>query len=384
MKIITRSIIVLLLINLFFCCGRGSESSDNSIVINKNDKFKDTTLILENFADDIRLIPLETNEDCLIRYFNGNVGEKYIIAFDGEKVLQFSGEGKFINTISTKGKGPDEFIQIDAWDVDDDEKFLFFHDNGKNYIKKYNLDEKKFEKDIPFEDKGYLGSMIAINDTLLAILRGSFSNYEHVFFYYSTNGNIIEGEKKDPVPHPGSWAGMSSIFKRAAENSIIYQPSHSDTIFKINGQNKEPFFSVQIDEPVINGDKTKGYFVVFSGQVENNIFLFKNIYESQITANSSSMRFLENEGLIYNLNNNKIRHISSIIYDALGVEFSNYLNFQNVEQLLLRYQALDFKEMIKKNIEEADLTQSERNRLEQLNSDISEDDNPILITGKCR
>ena len=130
-------------------CKNTSESTlNNNITINKKSQFNDTTVVLKNLAHDIKLIRLEANENCLISYFNGYVGDNNIISVNREKLLLFSGEGEFVKVISKRGRGPDEFTQIDAWDVDDDEKFLYYHDKGKNYIKKYNLIEKRFENDI--------------------------------------------------------------------------------------------------------------------------------------------------------------------------------------------------------------------------------------------
>ncbi|PWE00190.1 6-bladed beta-propeller [Marinilabilia rubra] len=384
MKTTVFSIISLTILILLFSCKDQPKVSDEALIINENNNFKDTALVLENLISDIKIVPLETNEQCLISYFHGHVGEKYIIAFEREKILLFSGTGKFISIISQKGKGPNEFNYIDAWDVDEDEKFLHFHDVGGNYISRYNLAEAQFEKNIPIEDKGGMSGIVTVNDTLLAVLRGGYANYENLYFYVSTSGRITEGEKKKPLTHPGVWAGSSSVFKRSNDNSIFYQPFEGDTIFKINGRDKKTLLAMQLEDPVKTGNKTKGYHVGLMGQIGNEIFLSKSVYESEVSEKSAILRTTLDEKYLYDQDNHDIFKISSLLYDELGLEFGSSFNFQSAEQLLINYQATYFKDILEKNIEDSDIDEAQKSKLQQLNDKISEGDNPILITGKCK
>ena len=78
---------------------------------------------------------------------------------DRDRILLFSADGKYTCTIAQRGKGPGEFNQIDAYDVDDNEQFIYYHDRGKNYINKYTLSSCKHEENIPFTNKGNLSNM---------------------------------------------------------------------------------------------------------------------------------------------------------------------------------------------------------------------------------
>ena len=103
------------------------------IVIDVAEKYDEVSLRLDDVLDDIKLIRLETTGHSLLSYFSGYVGEKHIIAMDRNRVLLFSADGKYNRTIAQRGKGPGEFTQIDAWDVDDNEQFLYFFSSGSDH-----------------------------------------------------------------------------------------------------------------------------------------------------------------------------------------------------------------------------------------------------------
>lgn len=348
-------------------------------------KYDDIPFKLSDLSDDIKFVRLETNKNSLLSNFRGFVGDKYIISIGYKKVLQFSADGKYICTIAIKGRGPMEFHQIDAWAVDDNEHFLFYHDYSKNYINKYNLDSFKFERKIPFEENGDLSSMLSINDSTLAILPNMFAKYGYLYFYQSHTGRILEGIKKEPVPHPGAWAGRTPIFVKTANNSILFQPSETDTVYRIEGSEIEPVISLMVEKPQKSGDKTTGFNISFQHMDNNRIFLCKSGYESIVTPNSSSIKSLDVENLVFYKNNNTIHRISRIYNDYLGIQLNTpYIYFPQHNRFIVQYQALDFKKLLEDAIKEGILPENKINSFKKLNSEISESDNPILITGKCR
>ncbi len=361
------------------------DAVEDVLVLDFTKKYDEISFKLSDISDDIKLVRLETTDNSLIKYFNGYVGEKYIISVGNDKVMQFSADGKFMRTIAVRGKGPGEFTQIDAWDIDENEQFFLYHNNSKNYIDKYNLDSGQHERNIPFVEYGYLSKLLSINDSTLAILPGMFSRYGYLYFYQSIGGQIIEGIKKEPVPHPGTWAGQSPVFTKATDNSILFQPSESDTIFRIEGAEMQPIFSLKVEEPQKIGDKTIGFHVSFLHMRKDKIFLYKSGYESIVTQNSSSIKTLGIEYLIFNRKNNVLQKISPIYYDNLEIELNSpLLSFPRHNQFVIQYQALDFVKLLDKAIKDDSFPDSKRDTLKKLYSEISEYDNPILITGKLR
>ena len=225
----TINILLILFCLIVVSCSTDGVDSD-VITIDLTRNIDATYLNLNEYVSDLKLIRLETTENSLIRRFNGYVGDRYILAIENDNVLQFSSDGKFIRTIAKRGKGPDEFNQIDAWTVDEDEQYFLFHDVRRDAIYKYDLENNLMSESIPFEDKGYLSKIVLVNDSIISILPGMFSEHGYLYFNQSTSGRIINGIKKEIVEHPGAWAGSSPVFKKTIDNSIVFQPSESDTI----------------------------------------------------------------------------------------------------------------------------------------------------------
>ena len=277
-------------------------------------------------------------------------------------------------------------LPIYAWAVNDNEHFLFYHDHSKNYIYKYDLDNCKYESKIPFEDKGYLSSMLSISDSTLAILPGMFSKYGYLYFYQSHTGRILEGIKKEPVPHPGAWAGRTPIFVKTANNSILFQPSELDTVYRIEGSEIEPVISLTVEKPQKSGDKTTGFNIFFLHMDNDRIFLGKSGYETIVKPNNASMNLLGDENLVFYKSNHTLHKVSDIYIDYLGIKSNTqYFNFsQNNQFIIVQYQAIAFKKLLEDAIKDIKLPEDRIINLKKLISEISENDNPIFITGKCR
>lgn len=366
----------------------GSEKQDStgvSTVIDLTKSYDDISLRLDDFAEDFKIIKLEAKNNSKIRYFNGFIGDKYIISVESDKILQFSSNGKFIAVIARMGRAPDEYQSVTAWDVDREEQYFVFHDNGKNYIRRFNLRSSKHESNIPFTSKGRLTNLQIINDTVISILPFLYSNYGYLYFYQSLNGKIIEGKKHDPVTSKGPWSGKNPVFKKSDDNSIFFQPSESDTVFKVSGTKIKPVISILIEKPQVNGGTTKGYNVAFLYEDSKKILLKKTGFEIQRTATSLSTNVLNNEFILFDKNSNKPFRITPFYHDYFGVQLDiPLISFNNDNQFVVEFQALKLKKLLKDALEIQNIPESSRIKLQQLDREISEFDNPILVTGKCK
>jgi len=386
MKPFTLIAISIILSAFIYSCQEKDESSEDRYHINLAEGYSDTTLNLEDFAKDVRTIRLETNKKCLVNRLRGHFGKKHIIVMGRENMLHFSAnDGGFNGKITQKGKGPNEFNYIEAWAVDENGQYLIYHDQGKNYINRYNVEEQKFKDPISLgpEKVNHLDNIILVNDTLLAVKRGMFSGCKYLYFYQSTAGRFIEGRKKEPVPHPGAWAGMGATFKEAG-NSIFYQPSESDTLFKIEGEKMKPMVLFHHEPSEKDGEFTLKHHGSFLHKHKDRIFLRKINYKTRITKKTARINILDSEHFIFNTNNQKLYRIDSLYYDELGLELKDHnLRFPHENLFTIHYQAMEFKDLIGEQLENGDIPEPKREKLKQLHRKISDNDNPIIITGKC-
>lgn len=378
-------LISILIVCLAFAACDDKVNDSQLIQVDLTDRHKAIQYNLNEYVSDLNLIRLETNDNSLIRYFRGHVGEDYIISLERDYVLLFNSEGRFIRTIAKRGKGPGEFTQIDAWVVDENENFFLYHDVGKSYFRNYILDKQRWEENIPFEDHGYLSRMLLVNDTTLSILPGMFSQYGYLFFNQTLTGHITGGVFKENIPHPGSWSGKSPVFKKTPDNSIIFQASECDTVYRIDGNNMSPLYFLLVDKPQINGNLTRGSYVSYLHSDENQLLITRIDYETEKTTNSVSTRSTGGEYLSFDMETGEINRFDSFLLQINGIELKvKNISFPNGDEIIITCPAVDFKKAVNEALVKADLGDREKERLRQLDSEISEADNPILITGNWK
>lgn len=118
-------------------------SNQNLKIIDYDEVSKEDEEKASSFFKNVKPILLETTRDCLI----GNVGgayifEKYIVVFDdspAKSVLLFDRTGKFLHRIGKKGLGPEEYVSISDFTVDEVNKLVYVLDPITATIKSYRL-----------------------------------------------------------------------------------------------------------------------------------------------------------------------------------------------------------------------------------------------------
>ena len=105
------------------CTGTNSDNETNGIPTISISCEKNQILNLSEFADSIEIIPLETNDDCLIGWIPKIIATKeyYLmisaIGYDFQKLFVFDKRGNFVRQISDRGQGGEEFYEVRDFDV---------------------------------------------------------------------------------------------------------------------------------------------------------------------------------------------------------------------------------------------------------------------------
>ncbi len=379
------SLFAILMIFIALASCNNQVENTQLITVDMTGSLNTLPLHLNDYVSDLKVTRLETNNGSFINYFSGHVGDKYIISTIGDQVLLFNIDGGFICTIANKGKGPGEYTQIDAWAVDDNEKRFLYHDIGKDYIYQFDLSNQQAAENIPFKDHGYLSEMILLNDSVLSILPDVSSEYGYLFFNQTITGQITGGIAKENVPHQGFWTGMPDVFKQNSDQSIMIHQSESDTVFSIQGTEISPEYVLLVEATQKSGDKTNGISASFVHQDESLLLFAKRRYESIIRPNSQSVRIFNPEYIMVDLNTMITSEVDKLSLEISGMDLDVFeLSVPSHDRVFISYQALHFKNMIEDFLKSEDVSDSQKEILEQLNSEISEYDNPIIISGKWK
>ena len=195
---------------------------------------------------DIRYVPLETNDDCLIgdidevQIRNGKI---YIADFDKAMALfVFDINGKFLYKISKKGQGPGEYISMYGFDIHKNGDIYIFDPFGKKILI-YSIEGKCLSEinfDYYFKDfclvenKIYLFEITASGGKKTADLA--------VYNMEDKRTTNLLSEKKHLFRSPFKF-GSSSFFY--SPNNIYYAPMFSPIIFAVNEDNITPAIGVK-------------------------------------------------------------------------------------------------------------------------------------------
>ncbi len=389
------------LLMLVFACT--SAPKDDSVVlttIGKDkvpvihaDKISDKTEVkLTDWLEDIRFIPLETNDQCMFDYtMRVYVGKEYILISTINKgILMFDQNGKFVRILASHGKGPGELMDPNR-NIFVDEK------NDKLYVTDfalmtdrmivYDIKTGHFQN-IPIMHKGPeigIRDIIVRNDSIMYIttmqVRGGKSDCP--LFCQTTTGRLLwEIKKTNPL-------GITDASIQMANDKIfMYYNFVQDTLWQVEGQELNPvaILSTETGRAYLEEKVGNGYL----GMIPVNDHMFQG-YMATVKSvafdqnyGRNRAEYTDRENFIFNTKTNRTSLIGQINNDFLGSNEKFYTQFHHNGLVTMTYQALDLREIADSISKVPDIPKELKTRMEHVLTTVSENDNPVLIVGKLR
>mgnify|MGYP002416136637 FL=1 len=359
---------------LCLCCVL-SVSAQKPVVINLAKAISESPkeIMLNELASDIRYVPLETTDDCLMN------NEFYIMQYTGEDIItsgifHFDKNGKFLNKIGSKGQGPEEYLQG-----------LFAFGDWKNkllYVQNWTT----------LTCYGFDGTFVrSVPTPQLNMGAAGLFDENHILYsndiYYADKANPIQLYMVDSQNGKtvSKWRGhleenkkygmilTSRDFMYNYDNSLFYKPALENVIFKILSPKKRQLvykfdcYGKDIDVSADEVDPKKR-------------FQFLSVYWAKETAQ-------------YLFVNYGMKNISRLgIYDKEKKTFTNVTIKDNLaggydihpawtsddNHLLMVYYAGGLLQDKEKRYSTG-LLPERKKELDELLKNIKEDDNPVVI-----
>ncbi len=371
-----------------------------------------STINLSEFFTDFRIIPLETRKECMIAY-PGTIcltGHSILtwtqVGVGPCRVLEFDMDGKFIREFGRGGKGPGEhvgyLVEEITWLPDEKEILISFAGMGDE---KQLFDEKgNFLREIKVPVELTQG-VKRLNDTVW-MTPGSIAgpvNYRRDsirLILYTTGGKEIKVWPRTvylPAHQTGySPDGWRTSFYQFNGQWQICSPG-DDTLYRISMDRLEP---VAIFNRGIKGQPYNEY--IEPSRIVGT-YLFKVVEETKnqwfiekwTVTKAELERYGDFWGGSFNMNEfflivdkvtGKGKNLR-FMDDYLGIlpESPSRLPVQWTEQgePFLSFVALDLKESIAKAIKKENLDPEIRKRLQQLDSQLSIESNPVIVIMKA-
>lgn len=359
---------------LCLCCVL-SVSAQKPVVINLAKAISESPkeIMLNELASDIRYVPLETTDDCLMN------NEFYIMQYTGEDIItsgifHFDKNGKFLNKIGSKGQGPEEYLQG-----------LFAFSDWKNkllYVQNWTT----------LTCYGFDGTFVrSVPTPQLNMGAAGLFDENHILYsndiYYADKANPIQLYMVDSQNGKtvSKWRGhleenkkygmilTSRDFMYNYDNSLFYKPALENVIFKILSPKKRQL--------VYKFDCSGKDIDVSADEVDpKKRFQFLSVYWAKETAQ-------------YLFVNYGMKNISRLgIYDKEKKTFTNVTIKDNLaggydihpawtsddNHLLMVYYAGGLLQDKEKRYSTG-LLPERKKELDELLKNIKEDDNPVVI-----
>ena len=359
---------------LCLCCVL-SVSAQKPVVINLAKAISESPkeIMLNELASDIRYVPLETTDDCLMN------NEFYIMQYTGEDIItsgifHFDKNGKFLNKIGSKGQGPEEYLQG-----------LFAFGDWKNkllYVQNWTT----------LTCYGFDGTFVrSVPTPQLNMGAAGLFDENHILYsndiYYADKANPIQLYMVDSQNGKtvSKWRGhleenkkygmilTSRDFMYNYDNSLFYKPALENVIFKILSPKKRQLvYKFDCSGKDIDGS---------ADEVDpKKRFQFLSVYWAKETAQ-------------YLFVNYGMKNISRLgIYDKEKKTFTNVTIKDNLaggydihpawtsddNHLLMVYYAGGLLQDKEKRYSTG-LLPERKKELDELLKNIKEDDNPVVI-----
>ena len=387
-------IIILIFSLILVCCQNANKKYDNQIkTFNLKELPKITSVKLTdlNFAN-IEYIPLETNEQSLIKRINEiKVGNGFFLIQFYTTILKFRTDGSFVAKIGNKGRGPNEFLFANDVDIDTKNQNIYIVSGVSN---KFYVYSEVGEFIRTFQSPLKTSNFIFTEDGILCYSKNFWGNIENSYNLIDTAGRIIKvfPNKFPWLKSKKSTADFTENLFYRFNNRILKKEVYSDTVYAFENLEFSPHLVIEQGErllttqsrsKMIDEDLFK-YFIDQENLFEFGDYIYfelqydfriggNNIYRGLIASKKNKFQALINshQGFINDLDGGPNIRPETIKDDNTIIAWVDAL------QLKQQIASEKFKNFTPKYPEN-------KKKLEKLGNSLSETDNPVLILVKLK
>lgn len=346
---------------------------------------------LNNIIYDIELIPLETTSESTIgKIHNILYDSNFYFIHDrrNNKLLRFNNFGKFLNSIGTIGKGPNELLKMRDVAINTKKKYISILDSKLRKIYKYSysgefIDSEPFYYMVSQHEYGnnslVFGASIVQKNKNIPLIES------YRLILADTNSIPLGLAFKSPE---NSFAFATTRPLRKFNNSIYYHQSFSNGIWEVKEQSLIPFIKFEFEKngfpdevwkKEISNKELKDLMercLRFSGDfitIDNFCFFkfYSNNEVSSMFFNIQSKNVIYGSGINYTNENPSMQ----LYRDPIGVGENNSFVGKIESGELLYYRQVIEGKGVKSNL---------KPKYWEVIKNIKQTDNPLIVTYKLK
>lgn len=294
---------------------------------------------------------------------------------DKKRFIYITTEGKYIRKIAQQGRGPEEFLYVLGFYVDESKNQLYLSD-GNSRICIVDLNEGKILRKISVKGGTPHKLLLSGNDTLIyiPIKEANQSEYYDVC-RIKTDGTFIDG-----IPGMKMGEAVGKPYLGEINDTIHYKLTLCDTLYQLENSTKIPVCRIIVDQPYsMKTGKGKSISLEF----ENKDLYILAKTEAQVKI-EGEMIYSSTEFLgyyMFNKSDYKLKKIDEFYLDIL--DYTNTERFPFLISGKKAYRNINvsrFKNILKDKLDSPQVADS----LKTLYYELDEDDNPLILVGDIK
>lgn len=365
------------------CSTSPQKENGSYLEIKANQTPHEKEIILQEIAEEISYIPLETNDTMLLRgVFLSicNEGIAVMHQVDGQ-VFLFDGKGKAKGSISRKGGGPEEYVGMQQAVVDWKRNELFVldykphikvYDLNGNYKRTLSMPIKVRDREMyPYSDS-HLVFFKEVPDTEIGQADKDFAPYQPIILLDKSTGQTITlpytKTSNVSIRLSSGWVNNYAIY--ASGKNVYLSDVSSDTIYQLHPSTHkvEP---IMVRIPSLNSMDGERFLLNLEGITDRYAFLLRTNKEIKGRADQYIQEWMYDiqtgEALLPIFKNED--------YPSMKLDAHALIHCQGEDNCL--FMKLEAFELIEA-LENGELN----GELKSIAERLQEDDNPVLMVVK--
>jgi hypothetical protein len=231
------------------------KSQENNLITTFNLKElpKITTVRLSDLGFvDIEYIPLETNEQCMIKNINEiKIGDDFFLVKFSSTILKFKENGSFVTKIGIIGRGPNEFTVAHDVDIDNKNQNIYL---VSAWQKKFNVYSESGEFLRTFHCPLNTTNFKVTGDGILCYNMNTMGNVETSYNLIDTEGRVIKNFPNKYRWHYKQQVMLGFVYENLFyryNNKLFKKELYSDTVYVYENLDFKPHLVIELGKRLV-------------------------------------------------------------------------------------------------------------------------------------
>ena len=351
---------------------------------------------LSDFAEEVKMIPLEFTDDCILGEIEKIVMSDsciFIMEGDNQKgIYVFDHTGKYLYRIGSRGQGPEEFVDLSDFSLNEEERLIYLYDLARTKVLVFSF-EGDFIKDIQMN---YYADNFEYQNGLFYLYR------ENVVYGDPLYSLVIKDDKGKTVnkyyPVIEKLSYTHDCIFRKLDNEILFVEDMRDSIFTIRGDKLTPRYIVDYKDKSMS--KVDRESILKRTRMSLTVLLeskkmagIKDIFEINEKVFINNIHIVIPKFTVYDKKTKEVKTFSHILNDFLFIsinhpigQYKNYLISVGQQERLQAAIDVGFKTWQKEGLLTAERAEELKNMIEERLPDRNNigETNPVLFLLKVK